>query len=84
MARPTDDNEADVELIHGEAEPDHSLVLTMSPGEYIIFPSGVRTFAAKHNAEAVSVDPDGHVDVLRSGIKKDQMKWVRLTLECDD
>lgn len=84
MASPIDDDDGGVELISGQTEPDHSLVLSTAPGEYIIFPSGIRTFAAKHAGEAVFVDEDQHVYVLRSGVAKDKMKWVQLTIDNEE
>jgi hypothetical protein len=71
------------ELLHGYTEASLALVLSLAPGEYVIFPNGIRKFAADHSGEAVFIDEDQHVYVLRSGLTKDKMKWVQLTLEND-
>jgi hypothetical protein len=74
------------ELLAGYAQPGLAMVLSTAEGEYVIFPEGIKKFAQDHKAEAVFVDENAHVHVLREGLIKDKLMWVLLTVdpESDD
>lgn len=77
----TDDYEDALPM--GQAHPDLTMVLSVDRGDYIIFPEGMRKFAEKHKAEAIGVDPNGNIFVLRGGFGG-RMAWVELTIDPDE
>jgi uncharacterized protein YvpB len=78
MARHTEEEVDESDYVDGFAPPGAVTILSVNPGEYVIFPNGVASFAKKYGAEAVNVDPDGSVYVLREGLTKNKLRWVDL------
>lgn len=58
-----------------------STTFQIGDGEYIVFPEGMKKFADKYRAEAISIEADGDIMVLRAGPKKDSLRWVSLVAE---
>lgn len=58
-----------------------STAFQIADGQYIVFPEGMKKFADKYRAEAISIEEDGDIMVLRTGPKKDQLRWVSLVAE---
>jgi hypothetical protein len=79
MAENTEDKDEGT----GESVFDYvpSAAFQIGDGEYIIFPEGMKKFADKYRAEAISIESDGDIMVLRTGPKKDQLRWVSLVAE---
>jgi hypothetical protein len=74
-----DTEEYGVPLPMGNADGTYPLILSIALGEYIIFPDGIKAFTDAHKAEALSIDPTGHIWALRTGLA-DKMDWVQLTV----
>lgn len=73
----------EADFVEGYAPHNAVTILSVSPGEYVIFPNGVSTFAKKYGAEAISVDPDGTIWALKEGLKKNKLKWVDIVEEAE-
>lgn len=55
-----------------------TLTLGIEEGTFLMFPQGVKAFADKHRAEAVCVNPNGDIEVLRAGLDNSLLRWVSI------
>jgi hypothetical protein len=81
MGYPTDDDES-IEHLEYAGTPAGGLVLQTEPGTYVLFPFGIGELAAKFKAIAITVNPDGDIEVLREGLGN-KLKWVSIVEDTD-
>lgn len=81
MESPTNEDAAVIE----NTEYRGVMVLQVAEGEYIIFPHGVKSIADRYEAEAIAVNPDGDIEVLRKGLTDSApMAWVSVVKELEE
>lgn len=77
MTEPIDDK-----TIIEDTDYSRVMVFQVGEGEFIIFPNGVKSIAERYEAEAIAVNPEGEIEVLRQGFSpKDPMAWVSVVTE---
>lgn len=80
MGPLTDDE--DTEELEYAVAPGGGLVLQTEPGTYILFPAGVEAIVRKYNALAITVNPDGDIEVLKAGLGN-KLRWISIVEDVD-
>lgn len=82
MTEPTDkEDEGSTQAVFDYVP---STAFQTGDGEYIVFPEGMKKFADTYRAEAIGIDADWDIQVLRIGPKKDQLKWVSIIVDNEE